>query len=189
MVSFGVHIFRPITGYYRGSGAVAYLGFHKGGPNFRWPLVLTQRGGQTMFTYFFSCEKFFLPKGGMAQWPPKYATAQGVQIQTRTLFSHSQPLLPPNGHTPTPTTNPWIETIRKFTFKISGGLDPRTLLRPATSLYILTKIGGGSTPIGGGSTPIHLNPGHTFSSLNLHSPTEPIVRGEPATHSRDSSLT
>ena len=33
--------------------AMAYLGFHKGGPNFLWPLVLTERGGQTRFSKFF----------------------------------------------------------------------------------------------------------------------------------------
>ena len=126
MVSSGVHIFRPITGYYGGSGAVAYLGFHKEGPNFCWPLVLTQRGGQTMFSYFFLCEHFFA-KGGMTQCPPKYATAQGVQIPTRTLSSHSQPLLPPpNGHTPTPTPQkiPGFKLSEKSPLKFRGVWTP-----------------------------------------------------------------
>ena len=33
--------------------AVAYLGFQKGGPNFRWPLVLTQREGPNHVFQFF----------------------------------------------------------------------------------------------------------------------------------------
>ena len=49
---------------------VAYLGFQKGGgANFRWPPVLTQRGGggQTKFSNFLVCQnKIFLPKGA---WP------------------------------------------------------------------------------------------------------------------------
>ena len=50
--------------YYQ-SRTVAYLGFQKGGANFRWPLVLTQRGGQTKFSIFLLCQKhFFLAKGG-----------------------------------------------------------------------------------------------------------------------------
>ena len=60
-----------------GRGAVAYLGFQKGGPNFRWPLVLTQRGGQTKFSNFFiMSKKNFLAKGGpWSIWPRgKYAT-------------------------------------------------------------------------------------------------------------------
>ena len=64
--------------------AVAYLGFQKGGPNFHWPLVLTQRGGQTMFSNFFLWwKKFFFPNGG--PWPnrpppPKYATGYWSEI-------------------------------------------------------------------------------------------------------------
>ena len=45
--------------------SVAYLGFQKGGPNFRWPLVLTQRGGKPSFPIFLVCQqKNFLAKGG-----------------------------------------------------------------------------------------------------------------------------
>ena len=40
---------------------VAYLGFQKEGPNFRWPLVLKQReGDQTKFTNFFYGETSIL---------------------------------------------------------------------------------------------------------------------------------
>ena len=48
----------------------AYLGFHKGGRNFRWPVVLTQRGGQKQakISYFFLWwKKFVVAKGG--PWP------------------------------------------------------------------------------------------------------------------------
>ena len=63
-----------------------YLGIHKGGPNFRWPLVskggrttqrrITQRG-EPSFPIFSYDEKIcFLPKGGHGPMapPPKYAT-------------------------------------------------------------------------------------------------------------------
>ena len=40
-------------------GPVEYLEFHKGGPNFRWPLVLTQGGAKPCFPIFFYGEKFF----------------------------------------------------------------------------------------------------------------------------------
>ena len=43
--------------------AVAYLGFQKRGPNFHWPLVLTQRG-YTMFSKFFLWWKQFLYTNG-----------------------------------------------------------------------------------------------------------------------------
>ena len=43
MVSFGVHIFRPINGYYR--GAVAYSGFHNEGTlPLHTPVVCAVRG-------------------------------------------------------------------------------------------------------------------------------------------------
>ena len=43
---------------------MAYLGFQKGG-NVCWPLLLTEKGGQTKFFNFFTVNKFFfLPKGG-----------------------------------------------------------------------------------------------------------------------------
>ena len=48
---------------------MAYLGFHKGGPNFRWPLalVLTQRGTK-LFILFFPMmkNKHFCQRGAMA---------------------------------------------------------------------------------------------------------------------------
>ena len=58
---------------------MVYLGFHKGGPNFLWPLVLTQRGAQTMFSNFFPMAKtdFFCQRGPWPNGPPKYATGYG----------------------------------------------------------------------------------------------------------------
>ena len=56
---------------------VAYLGFHKGRQDFRWPLVLTQVEGQTMFTYFFLwaiAKKNFCQRGPWPNGPPKYTT-------------------------------------------------------------------------------------------------------------------
>ena len=55
-----------------GKQPVAYLWFRKGGPNFRWLLVLIQREGQPSFPIFFQCQQkfFFGQKGAMAQWPP-----------------------------------------------------------------------------------------------------------------------
>ena len=42
-----------------------------GGPNFRWPQVLTQRGPNYVFQFFsYDQKQIFLPKGAMAQWPP-----------------------------------------------------------------------------------------------------------------------
>ena len=59
--------------------AVAYLGFQKGGPNFCWPLVLTQRGPNQVFQFFPMVKKnFFCQRGAMVQWPLKYATANGT---------------------------------------------------------------------------------------------------------------
>ena len=49
----------------------------KRGPNFCWSLVLTQRGGggQTKFSNFLVCTKFFFAKGGpWPNGPPKYAS-------------------------------------------------------------------------------------------------------------------
>ena len=59
--------------------SVAYLGFQKGGPNVRWPLVLTQGGGggQTKFSNFLLCQKkiFGQRRGAWPNAPPpKYAT-------------------------------------------------------------------------------------------------------------------
>ena len=49
------------------SSAVAYLGFQKWGPNFRWPLVLTQWGGKLSFPNFsYGENKNFFAKGAMA---------------------------------------------------------------------------------------------------------------------------
>ena len=48
-----------------------------GGPNFRWPLVLTQRGGPNqVFPIFLAMckKKFFGQRGAMAQWPPPLNT-------------------------------------------------------------------------------------------------------------------
>ena len=63
---------------------VAYLGFQKGGPNFRWPLVLTQREGQTMFSNsFLWWKKIFLPvpkEGHGPMAPPKYATVNNNNL-------------------------------------------------------------------------------------------------------------
>ena len=45
------------------ASAVAYFGFHKGGPNFLWPLVLTQKGGaKPCFPIFSYGKNCFLPK-------------------------------------------------------------------------------------------------------------------------------
>ena len=53
----------PVSGVFRIS--------KRGGPNFRWPLVLTQRGGQTKFSNFFLWWKiFFFAKGGHGPMPP-----------------------------------------------------------------------------------------------------------------------
>ena len=51
---------------------VAYLGFHKGGPNFLWPLMLTQWVRPNQVFKFFSYVKknFFLPKGGHGTLAP-----------------------------------------------------------------------------------------------------------------------
>ena len=56
---------------------MAYLGFQKGGPHVRWPLVLTQGGAKPSFPIFLLCKKKkFLAKGGpWPIWPKgKYAT-------------------------------------------------------------------------------------------------------------------
>ena len=48
--------------------SMAYLGFQKGGPNFRWPLVLTQRGAKLSFPNFsYGEKKIFFAKEG--PWP------------------------------------------------------------------------------------------------------------------------
>ena len=74
--------------------AVAYLGFHKGGRNFRWPLVLTQRGGQKLrFPIFSYGEKnVCCQTGAMAQWTPKYATGLKLNPSKTELirFTESQ---------------------------------------------------------------------------------------------------
>ena len=78
---------------------MAYLGFHKGGPNFRWPLVLTQRGAKPGFVFFSYGEKtIFFAKGGMAQYLPKNATviisvASGNDGWLKTLINRSIPYL------------------------------------------------------------------------------------------------
>ena len=46
---------------------MAYLGFQKGGPNIRWPLVFTQRGVKPSFLIFYYVEKQnFCQRGAMA---------------------------------------------------------------------------------------------------------------------------
>ena len=50
------------------SSTVAYTGFHKGGPNFLWTLMLTQRRGQTRFSYFFIWPKLIFFAEGRP-WP------------------------------------------------------------------------------------------------------------------------
>ena len=48
--------------------SVAYLGFHKGGTYFLWPLMLTQRGAKPSFPMYFLCQNIFcLAQGG--PWP------------------------------------------------------------------------------------------------------------------------
>ena len=71
---------------------MAYLGFHKGGPNFRWPLVLTQGGGdKPCFQIFSSGEKhkFFAKGGGHGPMPPppKYATGSDVRPRVDNITS------------------------------------------------------------------------------------------------------
>ena len=78
------------------SQAVTYLGFHKGGPNFLWSLVLTQRGTKPGFPNFFVCQKnFFFAKGGHGPMapPPKYATAHRDPYLVRSFSLPSSPLL------------------------------------------------------------------------------------------------
>ena len=57
--------------------AVAYLGFHKGGIDFLWTLMFTQRMGKTMFSYFFPMVKTYF-FGQTGSWligtSPKYST-------------------------------------------------------------------------------------------------------------------
>ena len=54
---------------------MAYLGFHKRGANFCWPLVLTQRGeAKPSFPIFSYGEKNIVAKEGRIPNPPKYAT-------------------------------------------------------------------------------------------------------------------
>ena len=67
MVFFGVHIFSPITGYYRGSWAVTYLGFHKGGAKFLLATSAHTKGAKPRFPIFSYVKKFFLPK--RRTWP------------------------------------------------------------------------------------------------------------------------
>ena len=65
-----------VKGAFALSTSVAYLGFQKGG-KFSLATNAHTKGGQTKFSNFFQCQrKIFLAKGGMAQWPPKYASAQ-----------------------------------------------------------------------------------------------------------------
>ena len=49
--------------------SVTYLGFQKGVPNFRWPLVLIQ-GPNQVFQFFLWWKKFFFVKGGPWVSPP-----------------------------------------------------------------------------------------------------------------------
>ena len=70
---------------------VAYLGFQKGGPNFCWPLVLTQRRPNYVFQFFPMVKKnFFCLWGPWPNGPLKYATVH-VIIHT---FSPSFPIPP-----------------------------------------------------------------------------------------------
>ena len=67
---------------------MAYLGFRKGGPNFRWPLVLIQRRGPTKFSNFFNVKIFFWPKGAMAQCPPPKYASEFFHNNTRITILH-----------------------------------------------------------------------------------------------------
>ena len=59
---------------------MAYLGFQKrGGPNVCWTLVLTQRGPNQVFQFFYYVKKIFYgQRGALAQSPPKYACVEFV---------------------------------------------------------------------------------------------------------------
>ena len=53
--------------------SVAYLGFHKGGPNFCWPLVpihLYKGGAKLCSPIFYYVKKIFLAKGGHGPMAP-----------------------------------------------------------------------------------------------------------------------
>ena len=55
--------------------SVAYLQFHKEGPNFLWPLMLTQRGPNHVFLFFSYGQKdFFGQRRPWSNGPPKYTT-------------------------------------------------------------------------------------------------------------------
>ena len=66
----GLYLEHPMASAFLSLGAVAYLGFPRGG-NVCWPLVLTQRGANfNCFPNFFYGEKHkMFAKGGMAQCP------------------------------------------------------------------------------------------------------------------------
>ena len=103
---------------------VANLGFRKGGPNFLWPLLLTQSGGQTMFSFFFYGQNwfFFCQRGAMANVPPKYATRSA----TGTTFLHhtqecSIPPDSPHPQTPFVFTFFLVQTVLTYwnTFRLN----------------------------------------------------------------------
>ena len=71
---------------------VAYSGFRKGGPNFRWPLVLIQRRGQPSFPILFNVKKNYWPKQAMSP-PPKYASDCDESIYFITHLNFKRPLL------------------------------------------------------------------------------------------------
>ena len=60
---------------------MAYLGFQKEGPNFCWPLVLTQRGAKPYFQIFSYGENFFFRPKGYCHGPmasPKYTNGSTI---------------------------------------------------------------------------------------------------------------
>ena len=71
---------------------VAYIGFHEEGPNFPGP--------NHVFIFFsYGKKKILLPKGAMAQWPPKYATGQCktsfwftrfARVQSNTMMARTE---------------------------------------------------------------------------------------------------
>ena len=84
----------PLWFYHKSSNRVlvssGYLRFQKGGPNFRWPLVLTQRGPNHVFLFFRMVKIFFICQAGHGRgpWPngpPEYATV-GSKMCTRLSY-------------------------------------------------------------------------------------------------------
>ena len=111
-----------MANYYKVSTVVTSGVFRisKGGAHFRWPLVLTQRGGgKPSFSNFFSMsKKNCLTKGGGA-WhnaTPKYASVRNISINTNHMPTTTTTMPRCWQHETTPTkatttTTPTSQTI------------------------------------------------------------------------------